>query len=54
MARCTPLERMAPLVLTDSTGRATGVIPVERLVAVLAGDEPTPAAGGRASRDDAP
>jgi EAL domain-containing protein (putative c-di-GMP-specific phosphodiesterase class I) len=54
MARCTPLERMAPLVLTDAAGHATGVIPVERLVAVLAGEEPPSPSTGRAYRDDAP
>jgi hypothetical protein len=62
MARSTPLERLAPMVLTDASGRATGVIEVERLVAELAGDEPDagpdngPDTGPapRASNDDSP
>jgi hypothetical protein len=35
MARPTPWERIAPLVLTDESGRHLGVVPVERLVEVL-------------------
>jgi EAL domain-containing protein (putative c-di-GMP-specific phosphodiesterase class I) len=38
MARPTPCERIAPLLLTDVTGRLTGVVPVERLVEVLLND----------------
>jgi hypothetical protein len=36
MSRATPLERLAPMVLTDARGRAVGVIPVERLVEMMA------------------
>jgi len=36
MARATPLERLAPLVLTDSSGETIGVVPVERLVEMVA------------------
>jgi hypothetical protein len=36
MARPTPWERIAPLVLTDESGRHLGVVPVERLVEALA------------------
>jgi EAL domain-containing protein (putative c-di-GMP-specific phosphodiesterase class I) len=35
MSRATPLERLAPMVLTDVTGQAVGVVSVERLVEVL-------------------
>jgi hypothetical protein len=35
MARPTPLERIAPVVLTDTSGRQLGVVPVERLVEAL-------------------
>lgn len=35
MARPTHCERIAPLVLTDPTGRLVGVVPVERLVETL-------------------
>jgi EAL domain-containing protein (putative c-di-GMP-specific phosphodiesterase class I) len=35
MARPTPWERIAPLVLTDESGRHLGVVQVERLVEVL-------------------
>ncbi len=35
MARPAPLERIAPVVLTDATGRQLGVVPVERLVEAL-------------------
>ena len=35
MHRETPLERIAPIVVTDDAGRAVGVVPVERLVARL-------------------
>lgn len=35
MGRPTALERIAPVVLTDSSGRHLGVVPVERLVEAL-------------------
>jgi EAL domain-containing protein (putative c-di-GMP-specific phosphodiesterase class I) len=35
MARPTPLERIAPVVLTDTSGHQLGVVPVERLVEAL-------------------
>lgn len=35
MGRPTALERIAPVVLTDATGREVGVVPVERLVEAL-------------------
>lgn len=35
MARPTACERIAPLVITDPTGRLVGVVPVERLVETL-------------------
>ncbi len=47
MSRRGPMLRMTPLVLTDATGRPTGVVPVERLVELLATAEiPVPVQGG--------
>jgi hypothetical protein len=39
MGRPTPLERIAPVVLTDPSGRPLGVVPVERLVEALTEDD---------------
>jgi EAL domain-containing protein (putative c-di-GMP-specific phosphodiesterase class I) len=39
MARPDALSRIAPIVVTDDHGRATGVVPVERLVRAVARDD---------------
>jgi EAL domain-containing protein (putative c-di-GMP-specific phosphodiesterase class I) len=39
MSRATPLERLAPMVLTDVRGEAIGVVPVERLVEMMARED---------------